>query len=144
MRNSTASPVITMADDRSSSPDHAPVDSTASGGTSSSHPSQFAKLLGFFGRLTWMLFGPLALIFATYLVISKGGGWGTAYDVAYFAILGAMLLGRCLEFRAGEPQTAEGQPATKEHLRRYVIGAIVAGTMIWAIANAVGNHWLSS
>jgi hypothetical protein len=110
-------------------------------GASVSPPSsQTTLVLALFGRLTWMMFGPISLAVTTFLVVSKGGGWFTPADFAHFAVLGAMLLGRCLEFGGGNPQTAEGQPATRAHLRRYLLVAGVIALVVWVAANIVGNH----
>src|SRR5690242_9164050 len=70
-----------------------------------------------FGRLTWMLLGPFALVLSTF-VIFKEKSWFGVGDIAYFGVLGAMLLGRWAEFRGGQAHTADGEPATKAHLRR--------------------------
>ncbi|HXG10472.1 MAG TPA: hypothetical protein VNK04_11985 [Gemmataceae bacterium] len=99
--------------------------------------------LAVLGRLTWMMFGPLALLLAAWGVVSKGGGWLTTADLAYLAVLAAMLLGRWLEFRGGSPQKATGEPATPADLRRYVIFTLVIGLGVWVVANLLGNYWLA-
>jgi hypothetical protein len=104
--------------------------------------SQAASVLAVFGRITWMLLGPVALVLATFGIVNRGEGWVTAPDILYFTILGLMFLGRWLEFRGGNPQTADGQPATPEHLRRYLIVGAGAGLAIWVFANLLGNYGL--
>ena len=76
----------------------------------------------------------------TALNAERGGGWMTAVDVAFFVVLGLTILARCLDFRAGNPQTAMGTPATSAHLRRYVSLAVLVGLAVWGIANLIGNH----
>jgi hypothetical protein len=90
-----------------------------------------------------MLYGPLALLFAIWAIMSGASGWATAGDMAYWIILGAMLLGRWLEFRGGNPQTSTGEPATPGHLRRYVVLTLLLGLSVWVMANWVGNYWLA-
>lgn len=102
------------------------------------------SLLGVLGRLIWMMLGPMGLVLMTFLVIKTGDGWLTGADFGYFGILAAMMFARWLEFHGGNPQTAEGQPATSEHLRRYLIGVAVLGLSAWVIANIVGNYLLAS
>ena len=97
-----------------------------------------------FARLTWLLFGPLALAMLTYAIVTVGGGWLMAADVAYFVVLGAMLAGRWVEYRSGQGETAGGEPMTDDDLRRYLVGATVLGLAVWVAANVVGNHWLGS
>jgi hypothetical protein len=91
------------------------------------------------GRLTWMVLGPMALLLTAFTVASTGNGWLTPWDFGYFAVLTVMLLGRCLEFREGNPQTADGQPATMSHLRRYLLVAGAIGLVVWVAANLIGN-----
>jgi hypothetical protein len=105
--------------------------------------SQSPALSAIFGRLIWMLVGPMALVLMTFAIVSEGGGWLTGFDISFFLILGAMFLGRWLEFRGGRPQKATGEPATQRDFRRYVLTAAIAAPVVWVLANLVGNHWLS-
>lgn len=93
-------------------------------------------------RMFWMFPGPMLLLMLAYQIASKGGGWFTVIDAVFFTVLGALLLARWAEFRGGSPQTAEGEPATLAHLRRYVIAAGALGLVVWVIANAIGNQLL--
>jgi hypothetical protein len=92
------------------------------------------------GRVFWMLLGPALLLVLTVVIISQWSGWVTGTDVAYFIILGLMVLGRWLEFRSGTPLTATGEPATPAHLRRFIIGVLVGGTAVWVAANLLGQQ----
>jgi hypothetical protein len=53
-----------------------------------------------------------------------------------------MLLARWQEFRRGNPKTTEGQPATPDHLWRYVRATVAVGLGVWVVANVIGNHVL--
>jgi hypothetical protein len=101
----------------------------------SAHPAA-----GFVGRLTWMLIGPAAL-FLTGLAVVRGSGWLTWPDLAYMAALGVTILGRWVEYLAGDPRTADGEPATAAHVRRYSLAAVVIGLGVWAALNVWANHW---
>ncbi len=46
-----------------------------------------------FGRLFWMMIGPLALVLTIYFIATSGTGWTTTADLLYFVILGGMILG---------------------------------------------------
>jgi hypothetical protein len=94
------------------------------------------------GRIFWMLIGPVLLLLLTFSIISQGTGWLTVTDLLFFLALGAMLLGRWLEFRAGNPQTATGEPATAQQVYRYLFVAGAVGLAVWVVANFLGNHWL--
>ena len=102
--------------------------------------SSFGVLLA---RLGWMLFGPLALLLLTITIVSRGSGWLTAADVAFLAVLAAMLAARWLQLRSGQAQTTAGEPATRADLRRYLALATALGLAAWAGANVLGNHWLA-
>lgn len=94
-------------------------------------------------RVYWMLLGPMALALAAFSIVKAGPGWLNPADIAYFALLAAVLAARCLEFRAGSPQTAEGEPATPADLRRYLIATSVIGLAIWVFLNLLANLWLA-
>jgi hypothetical protein len=104
--------------------------------------SELRPVLGVLGRLIWMLLGPIALLGLLVLIGANGNGWFTAADLAFFVVLALMLAGRWLEFYGGNPQTADGEPATPRHLHRYWLGAGLGGLACWVAANLVGNHWL--
>lgn len=95
------------------------------------------------GRIFWTLIGPVFLALSLYYLATAGTGWLTFADLLYFLILAGMLLGRWLEFRAGNPQTTTGEPATPADLRRYVLMVTVGGPALWVVANLIGNHLLA-
>lgn len=92
-------------------------------------------------RLLWMMVGPMLLLVLTINIINSGSGWLTAADIAFFIVLSGMLLARWFDFRAGDPRTISGDPATPRHLRRYLPLTLTIGLAVWATANAIGNHW---
>jgi len=94
-------------------------------------------------RLLWIMVGPVFLAVFGYWIIKTGNGWFTPADFAFLGILAAMIVARWLEFRGGHPKTAEGEPATAAHLRRYAIGAAVVGLSLWVAVNLVANHVLT-
>ena len=100
------------------------------------------SLAAVLGRLVWMMVGPLALVLTLYYVVTSGTGWRTGADVLYFVILLAMIVGKWIEFRGGDPRTSSGEPVKPGDLRRYILMTLVLGTILWAVANLVGNHLL--
>ena len=94
-------------------------------------------------RLVWMMLGPVALVLTAVAIVRTGNGWLTGADIAYFAVLGAVLLARWGEFRGGSAQTATGEPATREDVRRFLIFTAAGGLLVWVAANLVANHWLA-
>src|SRR5262249_24083527 len=70
-------------------------------------------LVALLGRLTWMLFGPFALVLSTIVLAGKNRAFLSLADAAYFTAFAVMLLGRCVEFQCGQALTAAGEPATR-------------------------------
>jgi NADH:ubiquinone oxidoreductase subunit 3 (subunit A) len=96
--------------------------------------------LGVLGaRLTWLLFGPAALVLMIWAIASGGSGWITVLDAAFFAVLGLTVLGRWVEQRSGAATTLTGQPATLEQCKRYTVVLLIAAAIAWLAANVVGN-----
>lgn len=92
------------------------------------------------GRLFWMMIGPAILFLLALTIARDGGGWFTPKDIAFLAVLGGLILGRFVEFRGGGSLTAMGEPATREHLRRYVVLILAIGFAVWTVVNLIGNH----
>lgn len=99
--------------------------------------SSSAALLG---RLFWMMIGPLTLVLVLYHIVTSGTGSRVFAHTVYFVVLLGMILGKWLEFRGGNPQTAAGEPATPADLRRYVLAVLIGGPIVWVIANVAGSH----
>ena len=97
----------------------------------------------FFGRIFWMIADPILLAVLALNIAHQGTGWFTLIDLAYFFVLAGMLLGKWLEFRSGSAMTGMGEPATVDHLRRYLEATSTVGLGLWVLVNHVGNHWLS-
>ena len=100
-------------------------------------------LLPVFGRLFWLMAGPLALVLTLYFIVTSATGWRTPADLIYFLVLGGMVLGRWLEFRGGNPRNSLGEPVTAADLRRYVLRVATIGPAVWVLANLLGNHVLA-
>lgn len=106
-------------------------------------PHQSTSLLGALSRLLWLMLCPMVLLLLTLAIINAGPSWLTAADLAFLVVLGTMILARWLEFRAGAPQTATGEPATVSHLQRYAIFAAIVGLVVWIVANLLANYWMA-
>ncbi len=95
------------------------------------------------GRLMWMLFGPMLLCLITYGIVTSGSGWLTTRDAAFGVVIALMAGGRWWEHRSGAAMTATGEPATEEHLTRYVQILLPLAAGVWVLANVLGNHVLA-
>jgi hypothetical protein len=94
-------------------------------------------------RLTWMMIGPIVLLFTIYAIVTNGGGWFTIGDAAYGAVVALMVGGRWMEQRSGAATTVTGDPATIEHSKRYVRILLPVAAGAWVAANVLGNHLLT-
>jgi hypothetical protein len=104
-------------------------------------PARHAELSGF-SRIFWVILGPMLLALLTMGIVSRGNGWLTLLDLAFLAVLVAVIGARWIEFHGGAAQTSTGEPATAAHLRKYAVVTIVVGLGVWIVANLLGNHWL--
>ncbi len=91
-------------------------------------------------RLTWFILGPVALLGLTYAIATRGGGWLTAFDIAFVLVVGAVIGARWLELRSGTATTATGEPATPSHVRRYSQFLALLAAGVWIASNVYGNH----
>jgi hypothetical protein len=103
------------------------------------HPRSETSLLAALGRIFWMMVGPLVLVLLAYNVMATGNGWTTSADLGYLTVLALLILIRGLEFRGSNPPKATGEPATIGDLKRYIVGVMLFGIMVWIAANLVGN-----
>ena len=93
----------------------------------------------FLGRLFWLMVGPAILFLIAVKIIVNGSGWSSRKSIAFLLVLPSLILGRLLEFRGGDPRTADDKPASQQHLRRYAVLSLIIGTVLWAIVNFVGT-----
>jgi len=87
-----------------------------------------------------MMLGPAVLFLLALSIARDGGGWFTSKDIAFLLVLGGLILARFLELQGGNARTADGEPASMFHLRRYVVMAIPLGLTVWLVANLIGNR----
>ena len=106
-------------------------------------PQPTGSMFVLFSRVFWMMLGPMTLGLLTLTIISIGTSWFTPADFAFLAVLGALLLARCIEFSSGDPRNAMGEPASPGDLRQYILGTIVLGLVLWVVANLIGNYLLA-
>jgi len=83
-------------------------------------------------RLGWMLIGN-AVIAVLACVIWIGPAWTLTFkDALYWIAAAGTVLLRWLDVFRHHGQTADGQPATPRHFRRYAIGFGCIVAAIWA------------
>ncbi|MFO0974172.1 MAG: hypothetical protein U1A27_12150 [Phycisphaerae bacterium] len=101
---------------------------------------EITSLTVLFARLTWVFFGPVAMLLALARIASLRTGWLTGLDLFCGVVLALMLLGRWVEHRYGTATNARGEPATAAQFRRYMIALPLLAAGLWVAANIVGNY----
>jgi hypothetical protein len=91
-------------------------------------------------RLTWAMFGPLALVVLAWAIGSRRQGWLTGLDAPYAAVVILMMLGRWVEHRSGTATTLTGEPATAAQCRRYLVLLPIVAVAAWIVAKVLGNY----
>ena len=95
----------------------------------------------FLTRIYWLMFGPaLLILIALHLSNPQQRGIGIA-DALFLTGLLAIVLARWFEFQKGAALNGFGEPAQPKDLPRFVIGALLVGTVIWLAAKAIANFW---
>jgi len=96
-----------------------------------------ASMMVVFCRVFWMLFGPLLFALSLYHVATGGLGGFRPADALCLTIAAALPIARWIEFSGGDPRTATGDPATRDHIRRYSWIVVLAGLWLWVTTRAV-------
>lgn len=105
------------------------------------HVGEVSSVVVLFGRLMWVILGPVLLLLITYAIVAPAG-WFTRMDATFGLVVALMVGGRWVEQRSGAAMTSTGQPATVEHFRRYVRVLLPLAAGVWVAANVLGNHIL--
>lgn len=98
-----------------------------------SAPSQ-EKTGGCFIRLTWMVFGTLAVLFSAVALSNNHGQTLSVADVTLWGAIALMLAARYYDISRLEGQTVFGEPATMATWRRYAGILVVVGLVVWGVA----------
>lgn len=84
---------------------------------------------GVVARLYWLVVGHAMLAILGMNIWKSGGEWGTFTDIAFLANLGGLVAVRYLDIARLGGTTAQGDPATMAHWRRYSAIALA----VWAV-----------
>lgn len=102
-------------------------------------PPAPTSALGLILRLTWMAYGSLALPLLAVLIVQ--GGDFSALDVAFWALVGALVWVRYIDVTRFGGLTAEGEPASLQDWRRYTGYLFGASSFLWVVTLAL-RRWL--
>lgn len=90
-------------------------------------------------RSLWMFAGNGLLAYLLFSVVHNPSQPATRTGLAYAATVLAMILIRYADIRFMHGETADGQPATTKHWRRYSIGLLAASLALWGVACMVAR-----
>lgn len=92
---------------------------------------------GCFVRLGWIVGGNVLLAMLAVL-IARGERWTLSpKDAAFLVILGAAVALRYVDWKRFGGTTADGEPATLHHFRRYVAWHLGSWSGAWTVAQTL-------
>jgi len=86
----------------------------------------------------WMLAGNAILAISAFLIAQHHSSFLTAADGFYWTTVACLLLARYVDIRYLVGLTADGEPATMAHWRRYAVILVVVAIALWVAVHAVG------
>jgi hypothetical protein len=92
---------------------------------------------GCLARLFWMAGGLLALIFLSFSIFKHHAF--SIRDLAFLLIVLCLVLIRYVDIRYLHGETAEGEPATMSHWRRYTIGLLSGSLGVWLVLHVLSR-----
>jgi hypothetical protein len=105
--------------------------------TRSARPDPTHPAASFAARTFWMLVGNGLLLLLAIGILQRPA-WTTSHvDVAFWAVVAALLAVRAVDVVWLSGRTADGEPATSVHLRRYGLGLAATAAAAWALAQSV-------
>jgi hypothetical protein len=104
-------------------------------------PRQPTAVLPVLLRLTWMTWGNAALFFCAVYVAE-----GAMPFIADFMVLlsaGLLVAVRYADIVVFNGETADGEPATIAHWRKYAVAVMFSASALWGIAKLIAvNGWI--
>jgi len=98
-------------------------------------PSQTTSCLSVLIRIFWMMIGNMALgLFAAFIVINRIP-YFSIHDFIYWIVVVMLITARYIDVKKMNGLTAEGEPATIVHWRRYTFLLILVSMSLWIISH---------
>ena len=110
-----------------------PKEAPASDSEQSATASQ-QSAAGCLARLFWTIGGNAALVFRA-IFIAQGPSGFSLYDLAYWGVALLLVATRYVDITRFDGTTADGEPATLSHWRRYTAAVLGIGAAVWAVAH---------
>jgi hypothetical protein len=70
-------------------------------------------------------------------IVQNHTGFFWVADAVYWAIVGSLLAARYVDIRYLRGTTADGEPATMVHWRRYAVTVILISVCLWLVMHAI-------
>ena len=100
-------------------------------------PPTPAGFLSLFVRLIWMFVGNASLALLAVLIVQAGSF--SAIDVVFWAVAVGMVGARYIDVTRFGGLTAEGEPASLRHWRRYAGYLLAASAGVYVLAHLVAR-----
>jgi len=81
-------------------------------------------------RVYWMLLGNALVILCAYQIVEAEGALSLV-DLLYWLGVASLVAARYVDIRSMEGRTAEGEPATMRHWKRYSLGVLGISAALW-------------
>ena len=86
-------------------------------------------------RIIWLVVGNAALLLLTILITERRSLSGL--DIAFWAIVVALILLRYIDITRLNGLTANGEPASLQDWRRYVLLLLLIAGGVWVLAHGI-------
>lgn len=104
-------------------------------------PAEHMGCLAGVVRIIWMMVGNGALLLLAVLITEKKSFSGL--DVAFWAIVAALILLRYIDITRLNGLTADGEPGSLKHWHRYVLFLLLLAGGVWVLAHGVARFFAS-
>jgi hypothetical protein len=98
-------------------------------------PVEYTGCLAGFVRILWFAVGNGALLLLAVLITERKAFSGL--DIAFWAIVVALIFLRYIDITRLNGLTSDGEPASLQHWRRYVLLLLMIAGGVWALAHGI-------
>ncbi len=90
-------------------------------------------------RLFWFFGGNILLLFLLISIFHRRSF--TISDLGFWIVVGCLVISRYVDIRYLNGQTAESEPATMNHWRRYSAMLLAVALGVWGLTHVIGRIW---
>lgn len=106
-------------------------------GPSSEELTENASPGGCLVRLTWLMFGHVALVTFAALILKNDPPLLSVMSVAYWGVVLVIVAARYLDIVHLDGTTADGDPATRRDLHRFSAVTVTVAAVLWAAVHVL-------